>query len=380
MITSSVARRMVRAIVLLATTLLVAGPSVATADCVSSKRQAAATRVAAELTCVARATARGAAVSPQCLTGAGQAFDRAVTKADAKSQGATSCAALGAATFAPVVSRCVSDIRALLEVAGSTPPASRCASAKLRGAARSLKAQARCRATAAVKGSPVDGACLDRAGARLDASFAKAALRGDCLTADDAALTRAAVDGCIAAIGQAGSGSQTTTSTTTTTIRGTTTTTLCSPEPPALRGVTAAHNAVRAEAQPVPSPPLPPLCYSSTVQQTAQAWANGCTWKHNPGRGFLGENIAAFSSSLSNAALDAVDLWAGEAADYDYASNRCSGVCGHYTQIVWRSSQRLGCGVAVCTTGSPWGSASPNWTFVVCDYDPPGNFVGQRPY
>jgi pathogenesis-related protein 1 len=374
------AHSMVRTIVLLATTLLVAGPSVATADCVSSKRQAAAARVAAELTCVARATARGAAVSPQCLDSAGRAFDRTVTKADAKSLGATSCVALGAATFVPVVSQCVSDVRALLEVAGTTPPASRCASAKLRGAATSLKAQARCRATAAAKGSAVDGACLDRAGARLDASFAKAALRGDCLTAGDEASTRVVVDGCIAAIGQAGTGSQTTTSTTTSTIRGTTTTTLCSPEPPVLRGVTAAHNAVRAAAQPAPSPPLAPLCYSSTVQQTAQAWADGCSWKHNPGRGFLGENIAAFSSSLSNAPLHAVELWAGEAADYDYASNGCSGVCGHYTQIVWRSSQRLGCGVAVCTTGSPWGSASPNWTYVVCNYDPPGNYVGQRPY
>jgi uncharacterized protein YkwD len=376
MITSS----MLRAIVLFATTLLVASAAVATADCVSSKRQAAATRVAAELTCVARATTRGAAVNPQCLDGAGRAFDRTVTKADAKSQGATSCVALGTATFAPVVSQCVNDVRALLGGASTTPPASRCSGAKLRAAATSLRAQARCRATAAAKGSPVDGACLDRAATRLDTSFTKAALRGDCLTAADAASTRAVVDGCIAAIGQAGTGSQTTTSTTTTTIRGTTTTTLCSPEPSALRGVTAAHNAVRADARPAPAPPLPPLCYSSTVQQTAQAWANGCKWKHNPDRGFLGENIAAFSSTLSNAPVHAVELWAGEADDYDYASNSCSGVCGHYTQIVWRSSQRLGCGVAVCSTGSPWGSASPNWTFVVCDYDPPGNFVGQRPY
>jgi pathogenesis-related protein 1 len=380
MITSSIARWIVCAIVLFATTLLVASPSVAAADCVSSKERAAAARVAAELMCVARATTRGAAVSPQCLASAERTFDRAVTKADAKSQGATSCIALGAATFAPVVSQCVHDVRALLGVAGTTPPASRCAGGKLRAAATSLNAQARCRATAAAKGSPVDGACLDRAAARLDTSFTKAVLRGDCLTAGDTASTRAVVDGCIAAIGQAGTGSQTTTSTTTTTIRGTTTTTLCSPEPLALRGVTAAHNAVRADAQPAPSPPLSPLCYSSTVQQTAQAWANGCNWEHNPGRGFLGENIAAFSSSLSNAPLHAVELWAGEADDYDYASNDCSGVCGHYTQIVWRWSQRLGCGVAVCTTGSPWGSASPNWTYVVCNYDPPGNFVGQRPY
>ncbi|MEM6522020.1 MAG: CAP domain-containing protein, partial [Cyanobacteria bacterium P01_C01_bin.70] len=43
-----------------------------------------------------------------------------------------------------------------------------------------------------------------------------------------------------------------------------------------------------------------------------------------------------------------VAAWVAEKADYDYASNSCASgkVCGHYTQIVWRETTAVGCGVA----------------------------------
>jgi len=148
-----------------------------------------------------------------------------------------------------------------------------------------------------------------------------------------------------------------------------------------LGGITDAHNAVRATATPTPDPALESLCWSQSVAAVAQSWADNCTWQHNPGRGFLGENIFAGSGNwLSNGALSAVELWAAEDEFYDYASNSCEPgeVCGHYTQIVWRTSENLGCGIKLCNTGSPFGGGS--WTFVVCNYDPPGNWVGQKPY
>ena len=70
---------------------------------------------------------------------------------------------------------------------------------------------------------------------------------------------------------------------------------------------------------------------------------------------------------------DAVSSWASEAADYDYASNTCAGVCGHYTQVVWATSTKLGCGVSTCP-GLIYGHT------IVCDYAPGGNISGQRPY
>ena len=38
--------------------------------------------------------------------------------------------------------------------------------------------------------------------------------------------------------------------------------------------------------------------------------------------------------------------WAGEARGYDIRSNSCSGVCAHYTQIVWGTTLAVGCAVA----------------------------------
>jgi hypothetical protein len=48
--------------------------------------------------------------------------------------------------------------------------------------------------------------------------------------------------------------------------------------------------------------------------------------------------------------------------------------------MVWRSTSQVGCGIRNCSTGSPFGASFPNWTLVVCNYTPPGNYNGQRPY
>src|SRR6266849_5496150 len=110
----------------------------------------------------------------------------------------------------------------------------------------------------------------------------------------------------------------------------------------------------------------------------AQAWVDA----HNAVRGDRGENIAASAPANRWSLADAVAAWAGEAQDYDYATNGCAPgkQCGHYTQIVWRDTLRAGCAHRACDTNSPFGAQLPSWDFWVCDYEPPGNFVGRRPY
>jgi uncharacterized protein YkwD len=139
------------------------------------------------------------------------------------------------------------------------------------------------------------------------------------------------------------------------------------------------HNQVRANASPAPSPALTPLAWSDTVAQVAQSWAQQCQFAHNANRGDVGENIYASTGGATPAQV--VSTWASESADYDYASNTCapSKVCGHYTQLVWRSTQSLGCGKATCTVNSPFPGFT-QWELWVCDYQPPGNLSGQRPY
>ena len=103
-----------------------------------------------------------------------------------------------------------------------------------------------------------------------------------------------------------------------------------------------AHNAIRARVG------VPPLVWSDQLAQVAQDWANHLiatgALSHRPNNRY-GENIYAISGGHATPA-EVVDLWAKEARGYDIRSNTCSGVCGHYTQIVWAKTRAVGCAVA----------------------------------
>ncbi len=149
-------------------------------------------------------------------------------------------------------------------------------------------------------------------------------------------------------------------------------------EPGRLAGITRLHNDVRAMIQ---GAGLPPLSWDPQLAATAQSYAALCVYKHSMAAG-LGENIAAFAPGGSGTAARTVKSWADEKVDYNYQANTCAAgkQCGHYTQIVWKATLRLGCGVQTCTSGSPFGAQFPTWDFYVCNYTPPGNYVGRKPY
>lgn len=137
------------------------------------------------------------------------------------------------------------------------------------------------------------------------------------------------------------------------------------------------HNALRASVSPAASPALPAMQWNTTVAAAAQSYADQCTFEHSASG--YGENLYATTGHYSDEQA-AARLWAAEAPNYTYANNSCAAgqICGHYTQMVWRSSTQLGCGIRECSSGSPWGDGT--WTIVVCQYNAPGNYNGQRPY
>lgn len=151
---------------------------------------------------------------------------------------------------------------------------------------------------------------------------------------------------------------------------------------PVVPGVVDAHNRVRANALPRPKPPLPPLKWSGPAAVLARAYGAKCKFRHNSRRGAYGENLFAMSDHQPTAVVvpAAIRSWSSEGADYDLAGDTCrkSKVCGHYTQMVWRDTREVGCAVQHCTEGAPFGSGP--WTLVVCNYAPPGNVVGRKPY
>lgn len=141
-------------------------------------------------------------------------------------------------------------------------------------------------------------------------------------------------------------------------------------------GMVAAHNAVRSGVQPAPDVPLPMMEWDADIAAVAQAWADRCDFNHSDNQ--YGENL--YVSSAENEGTRAVESWAEEVDDYQYESNQCrpGAMCGHYTQIVWRDSTKVGCAFTDCAnlTGAGFGSGRL-W---VCNYDPPGNWVGEWPY
>jgi hypothetical protein len=142
-------------------------------------------------------------------------------------------------------------------------------------------------------------------------------------------------------------------------------------------GMTAAHNAARAAVMPAANPALPQMSWSSTVAASAQAFVEACVFA-DTGPPY-GSN--AFAGTGKYTPAQVVEAWVSEDANYDYATNTCASnqVCGHYTQVVWRDSTELGCGMANCTANNPFGGSGP-WQLWVCNYNPPGNYVGMKPY
>jgi pathogenesis-related protein 1 len=157
-----------------------------------------------------------------------------------------------------------------------------------------------------------------------------------------------------------------------------------------LAGMTQRHNELRAEVD--TDEPIPPLQWDDEIAVLAQEWADtlaeDCGFEHSMRPG-LGENLAKFGSSQQGsedrAGIEAVDNWYfEELACYEYGTFRgtdsCSsecddfGGCGHYTQVVWRETERVGCGVSSCQDGQFY------WDIYVCNYDPPGNYTGELPY
>jgi pathogenesis-related protein 1 len=127
-----------------------------------------------------------------------------------------------------------------------------------------------------------------------------------------------------------------------------------------------AHNDIRSQVG------MPPLIWSDQLASVAEDWAYHLvatdTFQHRPHNQF-GENLYMISGGSASPS-DVVAAWAKEARQYDIRSNTCTGVCGHYTQIVWADTRRVGCAVAADQSREVW----------VCDYDPPGNYLGFRPY
>lgn len=127
----------------------------------------------------------------------------------------------------------------------------------------------------------------------------------------------------------------------------------------------ALHNKYRALHH------APPLTWDARLASGAVEWARRCQFQHSSPGGAYGENLYA-SSNVPDPVADSVTQWYNEQSSYDFSAGGFSEATGHFTQVVWRSSTALGCGMAAgCAAGDGMD------VLVVCRYTPPGNVIGE---
>jgi len=135
------------------------------------------------------------------------------------------------------------------------------------------------------------------------------------------------------------------------------------------RAILAYHNKVRADVG------VGPLRWNSNLAGFAQQWADhlatsSCRMQHRQPNNY-GENLY-IGTAGHYTAVDAAKGWETEKKLYhgEVITEKNYKPIGHYTQMVWRDTTTVGCGEAVCN----------GMLLVVCNYNPPGNYLGRKPY
>uniref|UniRef100_A0A8B9ZTL6 Peptidase inhibitor 16 n=1 Tax=Anas zonorhyncha TaxID=75864 RepID=A0A8B9ZTL6_9AVES len=137
------------------------------------------------------------------------------------------------------------------------------------------------------------------------------------------------------------------------------------------------HNKYRSQVSP-PAMDMLKMSWDTELEAFAQAYAEKCIWDHNKERGRRGENLFAMAPTLD---LEfAVEDWNGEEKYYNLTTSVCvpGQMCGHYTQVVWANTHRIGCGAKFCEKID--GIETEDMYLLVCNYYPPGNVKGRKPY
>lgn len=123
--------------------------------------------------------------------------------------------------------------------------------------------------------------------------------------------------------------------------------------------------------------------WDDNLASIAATIASSCVYAHDTsaGGGGYGQNIGAGSKDtevdqmITNAMYnDEIGYYPGYGGEPDMGNFEN---WGHFSQIVWKSTTKIGCATQYCPGGlaNVGGGVSPYFT--VCNYSPPGNFGGQ---
>ena len=128
------------------------------------------------------------------------------------------------------------------------------------------------------------------------------------------------------------------------------------------------------------------LVWDEKLGRLAQAFADKAIFSHNPSRtvpelpGYIGENIywSSFYGTVNKFDVkSAINSWFNEHKDFTLPSLvflQSGKSIGHFTQIAWATTKRVGCGLKTVLKGTNYQN------YFVCDYHNGGNFLGQKIY
>ncbi|XGW02591.1 hypothetical protein V3C99_014547 [Haemonchus contortus] len=118
--------------------------------------------------------------------------------------------------------------------------------------------------------------------------------------------------------------------------------------------------------------------YDCKIEESVMDWVSKCNYGHSRKEGY-GENIWASSDNhmdLKQAAESSSSMWFAEleergvGEELKFTEQLFSKKVGHYTQMVWQDSTRIGCAVKWCD----------EITFAACQYQTPGNTMTYNIY
>lgn len=129
------------------------------------------------------------------------------------------------------------------------------------------------------------------------------------------------------------------------------------------------HNKERSEVGSAPLKWDNDLARSAAVY--ARTLAKYDRFEHDPSNRWEGENLWMGTRSYYSF-TQMVNMWSQEKLLlprlrrwYDDTA-----AVGHYTQMVWKDTTRVGCAIA----------SNREWDYLVCRYGPQGNYTGKSPY
>jgi pathogenesis-related protein 1 len=128
------------------------------------------------------------------------------------------------------------------------------------------------------------------------------------------------------------------------------------------------HNQARAQVG------VSPLTWNCQLAKEAQTWVDKGVYKHSSTS--FGENLASSAPGNGAIATKGSMLWLNEKKYWNNKAATCQPgqQCGHYTQMVWKKTTQIGCGLN--RKASVFPGFERNSAYLTCLYYPAGKYHG----